>query len=145
MPFRILLLAFLFIACKNSANESDMKKWKFEIMLVEKSFNDMAHKDGLAKAFEFYAAENGVIKRGKSIIKGKNTIRQWYEKDVRPNESLTWTPTFVDVSENGDMAYTYGDYIFRYLDSLGNKKESKGIFHTVWKRQKDGSWRFVYD
>ncbi|KQC28812.1 YybH family protein [Flagellimonas eckloniae] len=142
-------LSFLFLAlligCKKPEANSDIEKWKTEIMSVEKSFNDMAQNDGLAKAFSYFAAEDGVIKRGKNIIKGKTTIGKWYEKDVRPNESLSWTPTFVDVSKNGDMAYTYGNYIFTYLDSLGIKKENKGIFHTVWKRQKDGTWKFVYD
>lgn len=139
------LVLILLVGCKNTEADSNIEKWKNEIMEVEKSFNDMAQQEGLAQAFSSFAADDGVIKRGKSVIKGKNSIRQWYEKDVRPNESLTWKPTFVDVSENGDMAYTYGDYIFTSMDSLGIKKESKGIFHTVWKRQKDGTWRFVYD
>jgi ketosteroid isomerase-like protein len=30
-------------------------------------------------------------------------------------------------------------------DSVGNKKDFKGIFHTVWKKQKDGSWKYVWD
>lgn len=67
------------------------------------------------------------------------------QNDVRPNETLTWKPTFVDVSKSGDMAFTYGDFVFTYLDSLGNKKQNKGIFHTVWKRQNDSSWKFVWD
>lgn len=43
------------------------------------------------------------------------------------------------------MAFTYGDYVFTSLDTLGNKKENKGILHTVWRRQNDGSWKFVWD
>ncbi|MBC2845185.1 YybH family protein [Winogradskyella flava] len=135
----------MFFRCHTSEKTSEMEQWKSEIIAVEKAFNDMAQKDGLTKAFEHYAAENGAIRRGKKIIKGKKAIGEWYKKDVRPNESLSWSPTFVDVSKYGDMAYTYGDYTFTYQDSLGTKKENKGIFHTVWKRQQDGSWKFVYD
>jgi len=138
------VLLFISIGCTNR-NQNNLENWQAEIIKVEKDFNDMAQKDGLIKAFEFYAAEDGVIRRGKKVIKGKEAIAHWYQKDVRPNETLTWTPTFVDVSESGDLAYTYGDYIFTSLDSLGNKKENKGIFHTVWKRQKDDNWRFVWD
>jgi ketosteroid isomerase-like protein len=43
------------------------------------------------------------------------------------------------------MAYTYGSYIFTTIDASGNKQESRGKFHTVWKKQADGSWKFVYD
>ncbi|NER16122.1 YybH family protein [Spongiivirga citrea] len=140
----LVLLLFISIGCTDR-NQNDLENWQAEIIKVEKDFNDMAQKDGLIKAFEFYAAKDGVIRRGKKVIKGKEAIANWYQKDVRPNETLTWKPTFVDVSESGDLAYTYGDYVFTSLDSLGNKKENKGIFHTVWKRQKDGNWRFVWD
>ena len=143
LGFSIFLL--LISACKRSEKTDDLENWKAEIITVEKAFNDMAQEKGLEKAFEFYAAKDGVIRRGKNIIKGKQAIGNWYKEDVKPNETLSWIPTFVDVSASGDMAFTYGDYTFSYLDSLGNKKVSKGIFHTVWKRQKDGSWRSVSD
>lgn len=141
----IFILFIIAIGCNSDNLESKMEQWKAEILNVETAFNNMAQSDGLSKAFQYYAAENGVIKRGKDVIKGKSNIGEWYKKDVKPNETLFWKPTYVDVSESGDMAYTYGDYTFSYQDSLGNVQSSKGIFHTVWKRQKDGTWRFVYD
>lgn len=137
------VLFFLLVGCNNSNKK--IEKWKTEIKNVEQAFNDMAQKEGLVKAFEFYAADEGVIKRNKKIVKGKGAIAKWYKDDVRPNETLTWTPTFIDVSKSGDMAYTYGDFVFTYPDTLGNMKSNSGIFHTVWKRQTDGNWKFVWD
>jgi len=145
LKFLSLSLFFILNSCTQTANQVDIEKWKSEIVTVEKEFNDMAQAEGLAKAFHFYAAPDGVIRRGKKVIQGKEAIKQRYEKNVKPNETLTWKPTFVDVSSSGDLAYTYGDYIFTSVDTLGNSKESKGIFHTVWKRQEDGNWRFVWD
>ena len=148
MKVNLICTVFIFsilVGCKESDKTSEIEKWKMEIVAIEKAFNDMAQKEGLVKAFKFYAADEGVIRRKKKVIKGKVAIEEWYKKDVRPNETLSWNPTFVDVSNSGDMAYTYGDYIFSYPDSLGNIKESTGIFHTVWKRQTDGKWRFVWD
>ena len=142
--FALMVLLLSLIACDHT-EQGEMEKWKAEVVDTEKAFNDMAQKEGLINAFAFYAADSGVIRRSKKIIKGKEAIKKWYEKDVRPNETLTWSPTFVDVSRSGDMAYTYGDFVFTYFDSLGNEKQNKGIFHTVWKRQADGSWRFVWD
>jgi len=141
----ILIILISTIGCNSYNSDSEIEQWKNEILQVEKAFNDMAQRDGLSKAFEYYAAENGEIKRDKKVIKGKSSIGEWYNEDVKPNESLSWKPTYVDVSKSGDMAYTYGDYTFTSQDSLGIVKVSKGIFHTVWKRQKDGLWRFVYD
>jgi len=143
--YSLFFLSTFLIACSEPANESDIAKWKLEIEKVEKDFNAMAQKEGLTQAFRYFAAEDGVIRRGKKVIKGKEAIKEWYKKDVRPNETLTWKPSFVDISKSGDMAYTYGNYIFTSTDSTGTKKESTGIFHTVWKRQTDGSWKFVWD
>jgi len=141
----VFLVVLLFFGCKSANQEDKIEKWKAEIMAVEKAFNDMAQEEGLVKAFEFYAAKEGVIKRGKKVIKGKVAIAEWYENDVKPNETLTWYPTFIDVSKSGDLAYTYGDFTFTHPDTLGTMKQNKGIFHTVWKKQADGNWRFVWD
>ena len=143
--FPVFAISGLFFLSCQQQKDPPMDKWKQEIMDVEKAFNDMAESKGLDLAFEFYAAKTGVIRRGKSVIQGKDAIRQWYEEDMKPNETLSWKPTFVDVSQSGDLAYTYGDYVFKYPDTSGVMKENKGIFHTVWKRQSDGSWRYVWD
>lgn len=141
-----LALLLIFIACGESTNKADlMEQWKSEVVDTEKAFNALAQEEGLAKAFEYYAADDGVINRRKTVIQGKSAIGQYYVEDEKPGDKLTWDPTFVDVSQSGDLAYTYGDYTFTYLDSLGNEKVSQGIFHTVWKRQEDGKWRFVWD
>jgi len=146
MRYLILLFSIvtiLFSSCERQPTEDDMTKWKSEIRQAE--VDDMAQKEGLIKAFEYFAASDGVIRRGKSVIKGKSAIANWYKKDVKPNETLTWTPTFIDVSKSGDLGYTYGDFVFTYPDTSGAMKENKGIFHTVWKRQEDGTWKFVWD
>ncbi len=145
---QILTIVFLSILCLQSCMESptqNMAKWRSEIMAVEKKFNDLAQEKGLAVAFEKYAAPTGVIRKGGKVIQGPKAIREWYENDSRPGETLTWKPDFIDVSSSGDMAYTYGGYVFTTIDSTGAKKENTGTFHTVWKRQPDGNWKFVWD
>ena len=145
IAFLVLLLFVLNISCNTTPSPDQIDQWKAEISAAEQSFNDMAQEKGLAEAFDYYAAPDGVIRRGNKVIQGHEAIKAWHEKDFRPNETLEWKPTFIDVSQSGDLGYTYGDYIFTTQDSLGNKKESKGLFHTVWKRQSDGSWKYVWD
>lgn len=145
MKIYLVLLLVLFFDCKGPGSEGNVEAWKEEIVAVEKAFNDMAQQEGLVKAFEFYAAADGAIRRGKKVITGKGNIGEWYRNDVKPNETLTWEPTFIDVSKSGDMAYTYGDYTFTYPDKSGEMKQNTGIFHTVWKRQTNGDWKFVWD
>ena len=80
-----------------------------------------------------------------SLIKGKNNIKNHFEKSVSKSAKVTWNADFIEVSNDGSLAYTYGKYVWSVTDSLGNKKDFKGVFHTVWKRQKDNSWKYVWD
>jgi len=141
-----VLILFLFqLGSCMEAPQQNMAKWKSEIMAVEKAFNDLAQEKGLAVAFETYAAPKGVIRKGGKVIQGPKAIGDWYRNDSRPGETLTWKPDFIDVSTSGDLAYTYGGYVFTSIDSTGASKKNTGTFHTVWKRQPDGEWKFVWD
>ena len=83
----------LMISC-NTSDSNSIEKWKMEIEQVEKEFNDLAQQEGITKAFAAYAANDGVIKRKGKLIKGKQAIAEWYQKDSRPNETLTWETGF---------------------------------------------------
>jgi ketosteroid isomerase-like protein len=136
-----LCLALVF-ACSDPVDLQQLKK---EVAATEAAFASMAVEQGLGVAFAYYAAPDGVINRRNTIIKGKEAIRQYFDEQPDDGSTLDWSPTFVDIASSGDLAYTYGPYIFTYPDSLGNPIESNGIFHTVWRLQPDGTWRFVWD
>ena len=42
------------------------------------------------------------------------------------------------------MGYTYGEYDFEGVRA-GKTITDHGTFRTIWKKQKDGSWKFVVD
>ena len=104
----------------------------------------MAQTEGVEKAFVYFADDSAVILRGNQLLKGKEAIGLKYSK-FQLNAKLEWAPDFADVSASGDLGYTYGKYTLTTVDSLGHMTQSNGIFHTVWKRQADGKWRFVWD
>jgi len=137
----------LLLSCTMNNTSQSIEKWKAEVVATEQQFAQMAKTDGLKNAFLAFAAPNVVIMRNNSLVKGKSEMALYFDKqNIDPeNISLQWQPDFVDVSASGDMAYTYGEYTFSVKDSIGNITQSKGIFHTVWKKQPDGKWRFVWD
>jgi ketosteroid isomerase-like protein len=144
-PVVCLLVFFILISCTENKN-ADPVAIKKEIADAEKAFETMTREKGIAEAFTHYADSSAVIKRqNDTLLKGKDAIRNYYTADFYKTASVTWSPDFIDVSENGDMAYTYGKYLWRSKDSAGNVQEFTGVFHTVWKKQKDGSWRYVWD
>jgi ketosteroid isomerase-like protein len=133
-----LLGLLLLCSCKTNSDVDEAS-----IIRTEREFAQMADENGVAEAFYHFAADSAVILRGGKIIRGKEAIKAFYLNNLTPGTKLQWTPDFTDVS--GDLGYTYGRYTHLVPDSTGNMTESHGYFHTVWKRQADGSWRFVWD
>jgi ketosteroid isomerase-like protein len=139
----ITVLVIFCIACSEVKSPDSLKQ---EIFQTEKAFEKMTTEKGIAEAFYFYADDSAVIKREHdTLITGKENIRNYYVKRNNPNATVTWTPDFIDVSESGDLAYTYGRYTWKVVSDSGDTALFKGIFHTVWKRQNDESWRYVWD
>ena len=133
--------------CSCQGNETiSPEKINAEIAQAEKDFEKMAAEKGIAEAFVYFADSNAVIKRqNDTLIKGKENIRNFYSAGFYKNASVKWSPDFIEASEKGDLAYTFGKYVWQSKDSSGNLQEFSGIFHTVWKKQKDGAWKYVWD
>ena len=142
----IPLLLFTY-SCNMKTEQVSIEQWKNEIRETEYNFVKLAEDEGIPVAFLAYADENAVLLRNNKLVIGKDAIREYYMKQASNDTSvhLTWKPEFIDIAESGDLGYTYGYYTYSYIDSEGKKVESNGVFHTVWKKQPDGTWRFVWD
>ncbi|MCX2718594.1 YybH family protein [Lentiprolixibacter aurantiacus] len=143
----LLLITGMFVGCHKDNKKVSMDQWKKEILEAERAFAAMAKAEGIPEAFLAYAADSAVLMRNNSLVIGRGQMTEYFEKQSKSSAemSLSWEPDFIDVSSSGDMGYTYGKFTFTMTDSTGVKQEGKGIFHTVWKRQQDGSWKFVWD
>lgn len=143
---RLITPVFIFLVISCNQKMGNVEKWKKEITDTELAFSAMAKTEGISKAFITYAAEDAVLLRNNKLIEGKEELKASYEgNNTLKKVSLTWAPDFVDVSSSGDLGYTYGRYVYTATDSVGNTQTNEGIFHTVWKRQSDGTWKFVWD
>lgn len=139
----VISIALLVLSCNQPVDKETVKK---EIFQAEKAFEKMAAEKSISEAFYFFAAEDAVIMReNDSLITGKNNIKTYYEKRNNSNTTVNWTPDFIDVSDCGTLGYTYGKYVWKIKDLEGKETEFKGIFHTVWKKQKDNTWKYVWD
>lgn len=137
-----LVVIFFFNSCKNEIKKESIIK---EVIITEKAFEKMTVDSGIAVAFREFADSNAVILRDKdSLIIGKQQIYDYYNTVNNKNACVSWNPDFVEISEDGTMAYTYGKYCWKMTDS-DSVKQFNGIFHTVWKKQKNGKWKYVWD
>ena len=141
------LIGIVLILSSCSMKKADQtEQYKNEIVAAEKAFAKLVKEKGIKEGFLSFAADSAVVRRGEELHIGKEALNLLYSRPSKLKDVvLEWTPDFVDVAASGDLGYTYGKYYFSGTDSLGNTIEERGIFHTVWKRQQDGSWKFVWD
>lgn len=141
---KLIVLAALVYSCHAPTPPASTEKFKSELFAVEKEFCAMAQSEGVQVAFVHFAADSAVILRKGKLLKGKEAIRRQYSS-FQHGDKLAWSPDFAEVSASGELGYTYGKFTYTSTDSVGHTTQSAGIFHTVWKRQPDGQWRFVWD
>jgi ketosteroid isomerase-like protein len=143
MRYILFLLGFALFSCQS---QTDLKEQnKKEILEAERAFAQMAREVSIPEPFIAFADPSATIERNDILISGIDALKAHFSSPLSEGTSLDWTPDFVDASASGDLGYTYGKYVYTRLDSTGNPEEITGIFHTVWKKQPDGSWKYVWD
>jgi ketosteroid isomerase-like protein len=139
MLFVIILNGIVILSCSRAVrNSSDGS-----LMKADRAFSEMSVKEGMFKAFLFYLAEDGVILRDNAYpAKGKEDLRKRFEGRSDTSFVLSWEPVYEKISDSGELGYTYG--IHTTLEKTSGKI-TKGTYVTIWRKQSDGSWKFVLD
>lgn len=141
MKLKNVLWVLLFFA--SCAQQEDSETLKSEVISTDREFSKRAQEKGLAEAFVYYADER-VIKpnAGQQPIFGKYALMESYEKNP-PNYTLVWEPLRAEAS--GNLGYTFGSYTLTSKTTDGKDTVQYGNYISVWKRKRDGSWRYVID
>ena len=127
-----------------SCQQEDTEELRQQVMNADRNFSKMASEKGVAEAFLYYADEK-VIKpsSGRQPLVGKFALMEWY-KNNPVNYSLTWEPLKAEAS--GNLGYTFGGYTLTAKTVDGKRDTIQyGNYVSIWKRKKDGSWRYVLD
>lgn len=114
-----------------------------EMVQTEHAFADMAKEKNTRDAFMAFIADDGLLFRP-GAVNGKKWM---IENPVPPSDKkplLAWRPSFAGMAASGEMGFTTGPWEFKG-DSKDEKPSGYGHFVTVWKKQADGSWKFVVD
>ena len=136
LPFIIIFTGNNFTDEKDSGSEEELIK-------TDKEFSERSVKDGIAEAFIAYADDDVILMRDKQFpILGIKELKEYYSKIKNGNAQLEWTPVKAEVSSSGELGYTFGNWIYSTKDS---KDTVYGNYVTIWKKQKDGRWKFVLD
>ena len=148
LTYIFTLLLFASCGSKDQPAKTEEKADPKQLLDVDMAFSKMSGEKGAKEAFLFYASDSVVKLRNKEFpIIGKNALKQMFDGDAdAKNTSLTWEPVKAEISTSGDLGYTYGNYKLRLDDSLTtDTKAFYGNYITIWKKQADGSWKYVLD
>ena len=136
----LLLAAFMLGALANSQSDGSAA-----LVKIEGEFMKSAAEHGSQGYLSYYADDAVEVPNGAAILRGKAEIAKTMGFLDNPNNHLSWVPVGAGIAASGDLGYTYGTYEFRTEDKDGKSVVDKGKYATVWKRQKDGSWKVALD
>lgn len=105
------------------------------IVAAERAFAADAPSMGIAGSFNKWSTPDAILIGGGQVLR----VREAYPDGPRPADEalLEWWPNFAGISRSGDMGFTTGGV------RLGGRRT--GHYFTIWRKQADGSWKWVYD
>ena len=109
------------------------------------AFSREAESLGAGEAFGRYAAPDAqMFSAAGELITGPQAISASFGPPVA-NSSFTWQPVYGEVSSAGDLGFTVGNAVVTLERQDGAAVVRYSKYLTVWKRQKDGAWKYVLD
>jgi ketosteroid isomerase-like protein len=130
--FLILLAGSLMVFSQSNTDLENLVK-------TEKSFANTAFEKSVRQAFLEFLADDGVVFQP-AAVNGKNF---WQARPESP-ALLAWNPVWADISANGKIGYTTGDWDFR-PKGKDDDPVAFGQYITIWKKQADGKFKAVLD
>lgn len=109
------------------------------LLKTDTDFSNLSGEKGVKAAFLHYIDDSAVLlKPGLYPLTGV-AAKQYYENQT-PDFKLTWLPQSGFIARSGELGYTYGIWTLAATDTT-----LQGTYVTIWKKQKDGGWKFVLD
>ena len=140
----LLLTVILFYSCNQQP--VDTKAEGEKLMQLSREWSKAAATDSMEKTLSYWADDAIVMSPGQPTIKGKDAIKAMVMGASKiPGFKISWEPLSVSVSANGDMAYMIEQNQITVNDSTGKPvtEFNKGV--TIWRKEKDGSWKNIVD
>ena len=112
------------------------------VLAAESSFAEQVTKNGMKAAFIGNAAPTALLVENGKLVDAQEL---WNSRPAKPGTRLTWYPLLADVAQSGDLGYTVGTAVYTGRREDGGQVVRYSKYLTVWKKQRDGGWRYVVD
>ncbi len=139
-----VLLTILAMSCHQQ--NVDTKAEGEEVMRLSKEWSQAASAGDVEKIIGYWADDAVVMSAGEPVLNGKQAIRKMVEESYKmPGFRISWQPQRVVVSESGDMAYLLENSQISFLDSTGKPFTINNKAVSIWRKQKNGTWKNAVD
>jgi ketosteroid isomerase-like protein len=126
----------------------DLEEEKLRILETDKEFSKYSMENSSSEAFYLYMDSDGTVlpQKGYPLV-GKEAFGKLLTPKTEggSTSTLEWEPDSVEISQSGDLGYTFGRYESTVVNEQGEEIKTYGHYVTIWKKQPDGSWKFVFD
>ena len=115
------------------------------VRAADVAFARDAERLGAGEAFGRYAAPDAqIFSAAGEFITGPEAITASFGP-ASGNSSFSWQPVYAEVAAGGDLGFTVGNAVVAADRGDGEAVMRYSKYLTVWKRQRDGEWKYVVD
>jgi ketosteroid isomerase-like protein len=139
--FAFLTLTFVATATLTAQPPRKLPEALTQMIDAERAFAARALVVGWKQAFLEYFADDAVGFEGGPGL-AKEQIRK--NPDPPSDLQLVWEPRYGDVAASGDLGYLTGP-VRNIRKSRDNGRPRHSTYASIWKRQRDGSFKVVMD
>lgn len=140
-----LLLVAAVASCHFRPVNSEPSPAAADIVATERAFAADLAQMGATLAFRKYVAPDAMsytIDSATGRPQRQNAKERLEQQPVRPaappGQALKWWPVYAGMSKAGDLGFTTGPY-------YGRGGTTFGYIFTVWRKQPNGTWRWIWD
>lgn len=134
--------------CKKTDGGYGLNKDSLKTVLIteDKKFSDLSLKIGFNHARLGHVSENAIESVEETMpLEGKKAIEDYTANHPDSAFTLEWNPLRAEVSNSGDLGYTFGGWTLKTKTKAGHDTTLYGNYITIWQKQADGSWKYVFD
>lgn len=102
------------------------------VVAAERAFAADGLAMGIRDSFLKHSAPTGIVFAPEPIL-----AKAAFEKPAPKGPPLVWWPLWAGIARSGDLGFTTGPYTFN--------GEPRGYYFTVWAKQPDGGWKWLFD
>lgn len=103
------------------------------VIAAERAFAARGLEIGWVAAFREYTAPDGMVG---NFENAPQSLAAAPDDGAR---NLFWWPAYAGIARSGDLGFTTGPF------SVDEARTPRGQYFTVWRRQPDGSWKWIWD